>query len=131
MSPRLSLDRMRHIGKKVSLIAFRQILRKIFPAAHNFSFILMTYLKKFIRIKSLNTKQCPAGLSSRIIPLLVFPLLRKMSPLLYSCFVAHTRCQLSSPFPQTLVGNSGDRGRIPSSIKKNAHFCHQKNPLTK
>ena len=27
----------------------------------------MTYLKKFIGIKSLNTKQCPAGLHHRII----------------------------------------------------------------
>ena len=50
--------------KKASLIAFRQILQKILPAAYIFSNTVMTNLKK-----PFNTKQCPAGLSPRIIPL--------------------------------------------------------------
>ena len=38
------------------------------PLAGIFSFTIMTYFEKFIGIKSLNTNQCPTGLSSRIIP---------------------------------------------------------------
>ena len=44
------------------------ILSKIIAATHTFSFKIMTYLKKFIGIKSLNRKQCPEGLSPRILP---------------------------------------------------------------
>ena len=57
------------LRKKVSLIAFRLSLPKILPAAYIFSNTIMTNLKKLIGNKSLNTKQCPAGLSPRIIPL--------------------------------------------------------------
>ena len=47
-------------GKKLSLIDFQtQILPKILPATHTFSFTMMKYLKKFIGIKSVNRKQCP------------------------------------------------------------------------
>ena len=56
------------LKKKISLIAFRQILSKILPEACIFSNTVMTYLKKFVGTKSLNTNQCPAGLSPRIIP---------------------------------------------------------------
>ena len=38
----------------------------------------MTYFGKFVETKSFNTKQCQAGLSSTIIPL-VFPFLPKMA----------------------------------------------------
>ena len=56
-------------GKKLSLIGFlTQILPKILPATHTFSFTMMKYLKKFIGIKSVNRKQCPAGLFPTIIP---------------------------------------------------------------
>ena len=55
------------LGKKVSLIAFRQILPDILPAACIFSYAIMTYLKDLDGSKSLNAKQCPAGLSPRII----------------------------------------------------------------
>ena len=44
------------LGKK-SLIAFKQIKPKPLPVVYIFSLI------KFIRIKSLNTKQCPAELA--------------------------------------------------------------------
>ena len=67
--PLPSLDHRPHIGKKVALIAFKQILRNNLSAVYIFSNIIMTNLKKLIVNKSLNTKQCPAGLSSRIIPL--------------------------------------------------------------
>ena len=60
-------DHRPHIGKKVSLIAFRQILSKLLPEACIFSNTIMTYLKKFVGTKSLNTKHYPTGLSSRII----------------------------------------------------------------
>ena len=55
--------------KKVSLIALRQILPKILPVAYIYKNTIMTNLKKLIRNKHLTTKQCPAGLSPRIIPL--------------------------------------------------------------
>ena len=60
-SPPLTKDNI--LEKKVFLIAFRQILPKILPLAIIFSNIIMTNLKKLIGNKSLNTKQCPAGLS--------------------------------------------------------------------
>ena len=55
------------LEKKVSLIAFRQILPQILPAVYIFSYTVITYWKKLVRTKYFNTKQCPAGLSSRII----------------------------------------------------------------
>ena len=59
-----------HISeKKLSLIVFRQILPKHLSVAYIFSNTVMTNLKNLIGNKSLNTKQCPAGLSLRVIPL--------------------------------------------------------------
>ena len=58
---------------KVSLTAFGQILPKILPVVHISSFIIMTYLKKFIGIKSLITKQCLAELSPPELYLLYLP----------------------------------------------------------
>ena len=57
------------LEKKVSLIAFREILPKILPAMYIFSNRTMANLKMLIWDKSLNKKQCLAGLSPRIIPL--------------------------------------------------------------
>ena len=51
----------------LSLIAFRQILSKMLPEACIFSNTIMN-LKRLVRTKSLNTRQCPVGLSPRIIP---------------------------------------------------------------
>ena len=83
------------LGKKVSLIAFRQILTKILPAAfiqlHNYD------LFEKARLKSLNTKQCPAGLYPRIIRQ-VPPFLPKM--LKHCC--THQVCTI--PFPLNLYG---------------------------
>ena len=55
------------LEENVSLIALREILSKFLPEAFIFSDTIMTYLKKFVETKSLNTKQCPTGLSPRII----------------------------------------------------------------
>ena len=63
----LSPDHRTYIGKKVSLIAFRQIVSKILPKACIFSNAIMAFLKKLLGTKSLNTKQCPTGLSPKII----------------------------------------------------------------
>ena len=63
----MSPDHRPHIGKEVCLIAFRQILSKSFPETCIFSNTIMTYLKKLVGTKSLNTKQCPGRLSPRII----------------------------------------------------------------
>ena len=60
--PHLSTDHRPHIGKKVSLIDFRKLLAK------SFSYTMMNYLKKLVGTKSINTKQCAARLSPRIIP---------------------------------------------------------------
>ena len=60
------------LEKKASLITFRLILQKILPAAYIFSHTTMTNLKELIANISLNKKQCPAGLSPRIIPLNIY-----------------------------------------------------------
>ena len=80
--PLLIADHM--LGKKVSLIVFKtQILPKILPVMCILSFTIMTYLKKLIGIKSLNTKQCPAGILPRIIlsspvsPKMIAPLAKR------------------------------------------------------
>ena len=90
-----------HIVERiVSLIAFRQILSKILHVASIFSYTIMTYLKKLAGIKSLNTKQCPSGLSPRIIP--------KISPFLPKIFLPLRlfccSCQVwtVSPSPESL-----------------------------
>ena len=75
LTPSLSLIADR-ILQKISLIALRQMLPKLLPVAAIFSFIITSYLQKFIEIKYLNTKQCPAELSPWIIPL-VSPHLNK------------------------------------------------------
>ena len=72
----LSSDHRPHTGKKIPLIAFRQILQRILPVAHIFAY---TIKKKLFGTEFHNTKHCPSGLSPRIIPP-VFPLLPKMSP---------------------------------------------------
>ena len=81
------------LEKKVTLIAFRQILSKLLPEACILSNTMMTYLKKLVGTKSHNTKQCSARLSPRILPhyppkhLWETPWMRKIStqqPKIYS-----------------------------------------------
>ena len=47
---------------------FRQVLSNILLKAWIFNNTTMTYLEKLVGTKSLNTKQCPAGLSPQKIP---------------------------------------------------------------
>ena len=62
-------------GKELYLIV---LTKKLLSVMRIFSFAMMTNMKKFIRIKSLNTEQCPARLSPKIIhPPPVFPTLSK------------------------------------------------------
>ena len=82
-SPHPFLDCGPHIGKKWSLIVFRQISQNILYVVHIFNFIITDYLKTFSGIKSLSKKQCPAELSLWIIPP-VYPILLKNFPFLSS-----------------------------------------------
>ena len=107
-----------HMLEKVSLKVFRQILSKVLPVVHIFSFIIAVYMKKLIGIKSLSTKQCPAELSPWIIPP-VSPILPKMYYLLSSCLL-----------PLLCVDCPVDGGRILSISKKMSISCTRKISLT-
>ena len=110
----------------LSLIAFRQILPKTLPVGHIFSFINTTYLKKFIGIKSLSTKQCSAESSAWIIPP-VSPILPKMFFLLSSCMFLPRCMECPAPFPKPAIWGKPCRwGKNPAQQQKNAHFSHQK-----
>ena len=114
--------------KKVSVIAFRNIAPKILPVVHISSLIFTTYLKKFIGIKSISTKQCPAELSPWIIPP-VSPILPKMFPFLSYCLLPF-QCMDSpahSPKP-TVWGKPCRWKKNPVQSQKNAHLSHQQNP---
>ena len=102
--------------KKVSPIAFRQILPKMLPMVHIFSSIITTYLKKFIGIKTLSTKQYPAKLSPWSIPI-VFLILSKMFALLWFCLLPPPcmDCPTSSPKP-TVSGKRSRWGENPVSF---------------
>ena len=93
------------LGKKVSLIAFIQILPKILPAACMFSYTIMTYLEKLDGTKSLNTKQCPAWLCSRII-YHVSPFVPKMFPPLMLLYYTH-QVWTVPPSPEPLWKTQG------------------------
>ena len=99
--------------EKVSLIAIKEILPKIFPMVHIFSFIITTYLKNFIGVRTLSTKQYPAELSPWSIPP-VFPILPKMFPLLSFCLFSPSfmDCPTSSPKP-TVWGKPCRWGKNP------------------
>ena len=111
------------LAKKVSLIVFRQFLPNILPVACIFSYTIMTYLKKLDGTKTLNTKQCPAGLSPRIIPHITSFLLKW--PLLWCCFVGTTLCGLS-PLRLNLYGKHWGWGEILHKNYKFTHFPHHK-----
>ena len=60
----LSLNRRPHIWKNRTSNYFLDTnFTKTVSVVHIFSLKIMNYLKKLIRIKSLNTKQCPSRLS--------------------------------------------------------------------
>ena len=112
--------------KKVSLITFRQILPKTLLAVHIFSFIIITFLKKFIEIKSLMIKQYLVELSPWIIPpaSLILP---KMLILLLCCLLPLSCIDFPANFPNLpFRGNPVNGEKIQPSSKNNAHFSHQK-----
>ena len=93
--------KMSHIGNPtywekiyISLITFRQVLKKILPAVC-IQLQLWLIWKSLIKTKSLNKKQCPAGLSPRIICQLS-PFLTKMSK---NCFTQQVWTVSLSPEP--------------------------------
>ena len=96
-----------------------------------FSFTIITCLKKFIGIKSLNRKQCPPRLSPRIIPPCMTPALIKNIPVLSYYFVDLTNYGLPWSFTQTLVRNSWDGGESHPGAKKLLISFIRKIPLTK
>ena len=89
------------LEKKVSLIGFRQILSNFLPEACIFSNTILTYLKKLVGTKSVNSKQCPAGLSRRIIP----------------------------HYPPKHLWKTLGMKKNPTNSPKFTYFPHQKNPL--
>ena len=107
--------------KKVSLITFRQNLPKTLLAVHIFSFIIMTFLKKFIEIRSLMTKQCLVELSPWIIPP-ASPILPKLLILLLSCLLPPS-CRLPCRFPKpTVQGKPCKWGKNPTQQQKWCSF---------
>ena len=97
-----------HILEKKSLEAFRQISLKVLPALYIFSYTIMTYLRKLVGTKSLNTKKSSARLCFRF--------MHPVSPLLQKIASPLTRCGL---FPLSNKAFSGQ-----SSDKQNFHFPH-------
>ena len=87
--------------KKVSIIAFRQILPRIFPATCIFSYAIKRFFKKLIGTLSLNTKQWTVGLLPRIIP----------------------------HHPLEIYGKPWGCGKSPPNSENVTNFSHQKNPL--
>ena len=66
------------LGKKVSLIAFTQVLTKLLPAAFSHLQNYVLFEKARLKLSLFNTKKCPAGFYPRIIQQ-VSPSLPKMS----------------------------------------------------
>ena len=96
----------------ISLLTFRQVLKKILPAVCIQLQLWLLWIS-LNKTKSLNKKQCPAGLSPRII-CQVSPFLPKMSQ---NC-CTHQVLWTGSPFPWTFMGNPGD-GEKSYPIAKN------------
>ena len=112
-------------GKKVSLIAFRKILPKTFPVPCMFSYTIMTYLKNLDGTKSLNTKQCSAGSSLKII--LMYLHFYQNVPF-FDVVLLHPSGVDFPLFPYTFRENLGSGVKSYPTFKKFTHFPHQKDP---
>ena len=112
-------------GKKVSLIAFRQILPKTLPVPCMFSYTIMTYLENLDGTKSLNTKKCSAGSSLKII--LMYLHFYQNVPF-FDVVLLHPSGVDFPLFPYTFRENLGDGIKSYATVKKFTHFPHQKNP---
>ena len=73
LTPFFSWLQITYLEKRYLWVFRHKFYQKILPVMHIFSFTIMNYLKRFIGIKPLNRKQCPAGLSPIIIPSLSVP----------------------------------------------------------
>ena len=117
------------------MLFFRQVLPKVLPVVHIFSFIITTYSKKKKKKKKkspLELNPSVKRLSSRIISLNHTPcishLTKNMSPS-FILLVAPTMYGLPCPFSQPTIWEKPCRwGKNPVQQQKNAHFPHQKNP---
>ena len=85
-SPSLPWSRTTY-WKKASLLAFIKLLPKNLPATYIFRSIIMTYLKKFIGIKSLNSIQNSVHHGKKTVVVFVFRCLK----------VAHMHRLISTP----------------------------------
>ena len=112
--------------KKVSVTAFGQILPKILPVVHIFSFLIMTCLKKSLELSPLLQN------SVNYLPALyrpVAPILPKMFPLLLSCLLPPPCMDCPTHFhTPTVRGKPCRWGKKPTQQQKNTQFLHQKNP---
>ena len=110
------------LGKKVSLIAFRQVLTEILPAAfiqlHNYELFEKVQLKLSLLIQ--NSFQQDYIPESYARYLLSYPKYQKN--------VAPTRCGLS-PLPLKLYAKPWGLEKILPNSQKFAGFPHQKNWL--
>ena len=94
--------------------------------AHIFSFMITTYLKKRIGIKSLSTKQSPAELS----PLYPPSYQKCITSFHLACCPCHVWTALPLPSNLPFGRNPVDGGRISSSSKKMSISLIRKIPLT-
>ena len=121
-SPRPSPDHKRHIGEK-GISNFTKNFACIF-----ITYTIITYLKKLDGTKSLNTKQCPVGLSPTIIPQ-VSPFLPKVSPPLMLLCCTHR--VWTGPLPLNLHGKPLGRGNPYPTSKNVLIFPTRKIPLNR
>ena len=104
------------------------LITNLVCGAHFHSFIIATFLKKFIVIKSFSRKQCPAELSPWIIPL-VLSVLPKLFPLPSSFLLPPPCVDYLVPSPKaTTFGKPCRWGKNLAQQLKNPHFPHHKNP---
>ena len=118
-SPRPSPDHKLHIGEK-GISNFTKNFACIF-----ITYTIITYLKKLDGTKSLNTKQCPVGLSPTIIPQ-VSPFLPKVSPPLMLLCCTHW-VWTGPPSPEPSWETLG-KGKTLPNIQKCSYCPHQENP---
>ena len=108
------------LGKKVSLIAFRQVLTKILPAA----FIQHPNCDLFEKARLKLSHLIQDSVHRNYIPesyARYFPFYQKWQKI-----VAPTRCGLS-PLPLNLDEKPLGRGKILNNSQKSTHLLHQKN----
>ena len=113
------------LGRKyISLLAFREVLTKIFAwSMHSVTQLWLTW-KSLIKNKSLHPNQCPSGLSPRIISQ-VSPFLTKISK---NCCTHHVWTVPLSPEP--LWETLGMKENPAQHPKMYSFLPSEKSPLT-